>query len=145
MELSYIEHNYTSADCGAHTIAYRDIEYIVEENTNNIEEGTEENDDISTFNCTSGTMDQGYLYADLYNVNTNTMAVLYDLPLTKDETNTTNVTCGTVSTITVVTDKDAVKVQLVYHKSGSTFTLPRDHANVVSLVEDGDNLIYIST
>ncbi len=42
----------------------------------------------------------------------------------------------------VVTDKDAVKIQLVYHKSGSTFTLPRDHANVVSLVEDGDNLIW---
>ncbi len=52
------------------------------------------------------------------------------------------VTYGTLSTFTVVTDKDAVKIQFIYHDSGSTMTLTRDHSFVTSLVEDGDNLIW---
>lgn len=52
------------------------------------------------------------------------------------------VTYGTTSTFTVVTDKDAVKIQFIYHNSGTTMTLTRDHSLVTSLVEDGDNLIW---
>ena len=52
------------------------------------------------------------------------------------------VTYGTTSTFTVITDKDAVKIQFIYHDSGSTMTLTRDHSFVTSLVEDGDNLIW---
>lgn len=52
------------------------------------------------------------------------------------------VTYGTTSTFTVITDKDAVKIQFIYHDSGSTMTLTRDHSLVTSLVEDGDNLIW---
>lgn len=52
------------------------------------------------------------------------------------------VTYGTTSTFTVVTDKDAVKIQFIYHNSGTTMTLTRDHSLVTNLVEDGDNLIW---
>ena len=48
---------------------------------------------------------------------------------------------GTVSTFTIVTTKDATKIQFIYQSSGDTMTLTRDDSRVISLVEDGDNLI----
>jgi len=49
---------------------------------------------------------------------------------------------GTVSTFTIVTTKDASKIQFIYSSSGDTMTLTRDDSRVISLVEDGDNLIW---
>lgn len=49
---------------------------------------------------------------------------------------------GTVSTFTIVTTKDATKIQFIYQSSGDTMTLTRDDSRVISLVEDGDNLIW---
>ena len=52
------------------------------------------------------------------------------------------VTYGTTSTFTVVTDKDAVKIRFTYRETGVTMTLTRDHEIVTNLVEDGDKLIW---
>ena len=54
----------------------------------------------------------------------------------------TVVAYGTVSTFTIVTTKDATKIQFIYQSSGDTMTLTRDDSRVISLVEDGDNLIW---
>jgi len=70
---------------GAHTIAYRNIELAVAENNNN-EEGVESND--SNLGIYQSNISEP-LYDSVYNVNTNTNAVLYDLPLTEDESITT--------------------------------------------------------
>ncbi|MBR4051089.1 MAG: hypothetical protein IKK09_11380 [Clostridia bacterium] len=59
---------HTSADCGAHTIAYRDIEFSISENTNITNEGANENDSISIYR----TDVSGTLHAGLYNIGSDT-------------------------------------------------------------------------
>ncbi len=49
---------------------------------------------------------------------------------------------GTPIVIQVVTDKSVSKVQFIHRESGATITCAMDSALVVSVVEDGDNLIW---
>ena len=49
---------------------------------------------------------------------------------------------GTHTVIQVVTDKSVSKVQFIHDISGATITCAKDSALVVSVVEDGDNLIW---
>ena len=58
-----IEHNYTSADCGAHTIAYRDIAFINTENTQNTNTKGDDN------NVSTGNLESDLLYNNGYNRN----------------------------------------------------------------------------
>lgn len=52
------------------------------------------------------------------------------------------VTYGTTSTITVITDKDAQKIQFIYRETGVTMTLTSTSDVVTSVVPDGDTLIW---
>ena len=66
---------------GAHTIAYRNIEYVAQ-NENSTEE------EVNYYGSNTGMVRstvRGDLYDSVYTVNTNTNAVLHDLPLTEDE------------------------------------------------------------
>lgn len=63
-----IEENYTEADCGAYTIAYRNIGSAVTENTNNTDERTEENDNIAVYR----TNISGTSHASIYNMGSDT-------------------------------------------------------------------------
>lgn len=63
-----IEENYTESDCGAYTIAYRNIGVAVTENTNNTDERTEENDNIAVYR----TNISGTSHASLYNMGSDT-------------------------------------------------------------------------
>ena len=49
---------------------------------------------------------------------------------------------GTATVIEVVTDKSATKIRFVSDSSGATITIAKDSTLVVSIVEDGDNLIW---
>ena len=64
-------------------------------------------------------------------------------PLLKSATiDNAAVTYGTPSVFTVVTDKSVTKVQLIRAISGTTITVDKNSTVLVSLVEDGDNLIW---
>ena len=64
-------------------------------------------------------------------------------PLLRSVTlDSTNVTYGTTTTITVVTDKSVSKVRLIDRATGGTITLDSSSALVTGIVEDGDDLIW---
>lgn len=67
---------------GAHTIAYRNIEFSINDNNTDEEQGVENND--SNLGIYQSDISES-LYDCVCTVNTNTNALLYDLQLTEDE------------------------------------------------------------